>query len=478
MTDQLLFNGINGETGEYLIPPVKPATMAAAITGAPRDREEERALRNWWERYISPDARRNHGAVEGTDYKDLASSGWGVIFPYNVDPQIREALQPLLNWRREQAGDLFKECTGGDGYVYKPSAGFYESKLDFLRKHKAGPGAAEPEKVPYYLLLVGTPEQIPYRFQSQLDVQYAVGRIHFDDIADYSNYANSVVKAEKNKPALAKEAAFFGVANPGDPATSMSLEQLVSPLAAEIAERQKDWKFNKVLKEEATKTNLARLFGDQPPSLLFTASHGMGFPNGHPLQRSDQGAILCQDWPGIRQWRRPIPKDFYLAADDIENHANVFGLIAFFFACYGAGTPKMDEFAKQAFKTPTEIAPESFVAKLPQRLLGHPQGGALAIIGHVERAWGYSFSWDNAGAQRAVFITVLKRLMDGYPIGYAFEQFNERYAELSTDLTTTLEDIDAGKRVDPIELTGLWTANNDARNYIILGDPAVRLMTK
>ena len=34
-----------------------------------------------------------------------------------------------------------------------------ESKDDWLAKHGMGHGDAEPEKVPYYLLLVGGPER-------------------------------------------------------------------------------------------------------------------------------------------------------------------------------------------------------------------------------------------------------------------------------------------------------------------------------
>ncbi len=464
---RLVLNGVNGATGKYLMPALTARDVSAVARGEPPPEDcHLRDLKRWHE-YTSRD---QMGPVEGVDAKQLAEAGWGVIFATGVDPAIREALGPLLEHRRQQAGRrhqrYYREL------VYQPA----ETKPGFLARYGTGPGPADPRKVPYYLLIVGSPTAIPFRFQYQLDVQYAVGRIDFETPEQYARYAESVVEVETAGGELPRRITFFGVKNADDTATELSHDHLVRPLARALAEDARGWKIKQVLGEKATKKQLLKLLGGKKtPALLFTASHGVGFANGHKRQIGHQGALLCQDWPGPRAGGGKVSQDVYLAGEDIVDGARPLGLIAFHFACYAGGTPEHDYFAQRAFRQPARIAPHDFVASLPRRLLGHPRGGALAVVAHVERSWTYSFLWPRAGEQVQVYESLLKRLLDGHPVGSAMEFFNQRYAELASDLADELEGIGHGKTPDDQLLAGLWTANNDARSFVVLGDPAVRL---
>ena len=473
--NNLCFNGVNGATGGYLLEPMSATQVVSIALGETIDSRQRKDLRRW----TDIQTEHNFEAVAGIDPCKLEETGWGVIFAHNADPAIREALSPLLDLRKTQAsikdGAWYKEFKGAEGYRYG------ESNRDFLARHgvEASQPADPARGVPYYLLIVGSPEDIPFRFQYLLDVQYAVGRIWFETLDEYSQYARSVVAAETGKAVVGRKATFFGVQNADDPATFLSSTEMVKPLAvrmpARLAERESPaWDVSSFLGALATKDQLSKtLQGKDVPSLLFTASHGMGFPNGDPRQLAHQGALLCQDWPGPRAWNRAIPESHYFSADDVPGDANLQGLIAFHFACYGAGTPELDDFAHNNPRIPRQIAPKPFIAKLPRKLLAQ---GALAVVGHVERAWGYSFYWNRIGSQLQTFESTLYEVMEGKPIGRALEFFNTRYAALATELSTEIEEINKyGKQLDEQLLAGSWTAHNDARSYVILGDPAVRL---
>ncbi|MGD9147500.1 MAG: hypothetical protein PVI80_18170, partial [Anaerolineae bacterium] len=439
-----------------------------------------KVLAQWIARVRSPFAMR--AVVEGVDPTDLAQAGWGIIFAHEDPragtkvPAIKEALQPLLDLRQSQAGAHFKVYEGEDGY--RPN----ETASRFVARHGARVSdPADPQKVPYYLLILGSPEEIPFHFQYQLDVQYAVGRIDFgDDMDAYANYARSIVTAETEGANRAPRVTFFGVSNPGDRATKLSAEHLVDPLHKQIGERYGgQWQVDAVLREEAKKAKLLRLLGGaETPALLFAACHGIEFPKeaAESRQAKYQGALLCQEWPGPGVHRGEIPRDHYLAGDDLGGDADLQGLIAFFFACYSAGTPRFDEYTKQAFLERRQtITERPFVAALPKSMLGLSKG-ALAVVGHVERAWGLSYLGDRQSRQIAVFASAVERLLKGHPIGSAMEFFNGRYAALSTELTAAIQKAERWDTpLDPYELAQMWTANNDARGYIVVGDPAVRL---
>jgi hypothetical protein len=401
--------------------------------------------------------------------------------------------------------DRYQEFTGYRGY--RPE----ETKQQFLARHKVAAGnPANPDRgVPYYLLIVADPRTIPYRLQYELDIEYAVGRLWFEapeggpDLDAFHRYAGNVVAVENSTAPLPRRAAFFGVRNEGlAEATQLSADYLIKPLVAKLTQLQEErkqqglppnWGITDVPFVEASRANLGCFLGGaETPALLFTASHGMVFDRGDSRQLADQGALLCQDWPGRDAWgNKPIPREFYFAASDVPDQANLQGLITFHYACYGAGTPHLDDYpyaeafaregglAANAIRERRPIADYPFVARLPQRLLSVPGGGALAVISHVERAWACAFfSWDVARAQTQVFESALRTLMEGGRVGEGTEYINQRYAAVAGTLAKKLEDIRYDRQLDEAfarELTNDWTAYNDAGAYVVVGDPAVKL---
>jgi hypothetical protein len=255
----------------------------------------------------------------------------------------------------------------------------------------------------------------------------------------------------------------------------LSSEHLIKPLHNHVLNRSSEeelgWESTLVQPDDALKENLQSILGGtHAPAIFFSASHGIGWPYNHELQYSTQGALVCQDWRRFDAQEFPTLKHILTAAE-IPDTANLLGSMIFPFACFGLGTPYKDEFAIAKNLQRSRLAPRPFLSALPLRLLGHPNGGALAVIGHVERAWPHSFSWGELKSTTGAFESLLTNLMDGMPVGLAMDRMNLRYAEIATTLADSLKEL----AFDPEFISAFWTANNDARGYAILGDPAARL---
>ena len=398
------------------------------------------------------------------DPNNLQKAGWGVVFPGNKDcTPLKAALKDLLDLRQTQTGALFKIFEGAEGYQPGDTAEKWLRRAPRRLELKT----VDPTKgVPYYILIVGTPDEIPFDFQFKLDSYFAVGRLQFATLDEYTAYAQKVKAAETLKSG--KTVGIVATRHAADGATQSLHDFVALPLSKSAAEQG----FNvlPLLNGQATKTNILELLSGQrggQPALLFTGSHGVRFDMTDLEQTLKQGALLCDNFPNIGT---PALPEHFIAEKDLGS-LTFAPMIHFFFACYSAGCPMNDTYDHLPGGSERQLMAAATVAKLPQGMLSR---GALAVIGHVDRAWTSSFM--GAGQpQIQDFQFVVEQLLAGFRIGQAMDAFNQRWAVLSINLSDVIKNRQVPDQVSDDELIAAWKARNDARNYVVLGDPAVRL---
>lgn len=443
--DTIYFNGIDGDSGEYWI--------------APRSIDDLRVL--------APHLRvppRQRKLSRHQDPTRLADVGWGVVLPVGIDDDRSAALRPLIEQRSRQLG--------------RPAARFEvhpkESWPDFRERYGLGPGTLGSTQRPYHLLIVARPDEISFDFQSGMAGAHSVGRLDFRSVADLEAHIDALLKYERKAvPDSIRRAALLGIAHLDDPLTQSAVENLVKELDSVVPRDHPDWQIETHLRRAPDKAQILRLLSaEQRPSVLFTAGHGIGFKADRPRHESQQGALLCADFPGTTHWgsKRPLSDDVLLSASDIAPHWNLQGWVGCLFACYSAGT---SEHGLYSLTSEDRKAHRSHVSLLPQKLLAR---GALGVIGHVGIALEQSYLWYSAGPQISTFRGLLQDIMAGDPIGHAMDHLQSRQMELANDWG--IQSKKAMRSDDPKALFArlrAWSTFEDARHYILLGDPAARL---
>jgi hypothetical protein len=447
--------------------------------------------------------------ADDTGKDDPVDHGWLLVVPDDDEGRrISAALAPLVERRvgadRPVPGPVKPE----DAVCYFPASAKREPALgdwvlDQIINRSWKPGADQP----FYVLVAASPDKIPFDVDYQIAGGSRVGRLAFANVDDYATYARKVVAWER-----ADDAANGGERGPVgvfatdhgslDP-TRQSRKFLAGGLLDVLATTQPSLRPTAHLGDEASlATLMGMLRGEAPgftgPRLLFSATHGLAVSGSTAAEKRDrllrQGGICCQ--------HSIFTDDEILTADRLGGGALLAGGIWAMFACFGAGTPAASDFF-EVIGDATLLGFHDggpFLAALPASLLANPDG-PLAVIGHLDPGFETSISnQGGAGGERSgKLIATLVELLGGGRAGVAMGPIVRMADSFRIMIMKSTEAVrkELGLPVGapPLELGQklLGTEStpaaremgsklvdraltlNDFRNFVILGDPAVRL---
>ncbi|XYH99304.1 hypothetical protein ACMHYB_05900 [Sorangium sp. So ce1128] len=425
------------------------------------------------------------------DPNDLTLQRWAVVAPRGREGnQLLEAVAPLIRLREaEQRAPVT---------IYRVPPDMDAREALAWRESECWRDDVPEDEWPYYLLLLGDLHDVSLELQHTLASGALVGRVHFEhagelDLDSYAAYAQKVARyaREGSTPEPSPDMLFF-TAPDGSTATHAGDTKLVAPSLAAVQEGKDKGRFPVAAVRgigAETADELLAAGASGRPSVLLSVSHGLGPPRrgfrSEEEQQRRQGALL-------------LGRGEVLDAERLRGQRFLPGGLWFCLACFGAGTPSasayhawLSQLAKEgAYGGKAELVLQGlpapghrpFVAAMPQAALANPEG-PLAVIGHMDLAWTYSFSSasDPSESRKSRILSALQVMARGSRAGVALGTLLQSYGE-ANDILMASYQIEASARADGrpdptdrVDRAHLWMLRNDLRGYVLLGDPAARL---
>lgn len=422
------------------------------------------------------------------DWKDWRqpSVGWGVVLPEREGFSAADlaagvdAPAPI----RKLIAERGKQVTWKIPiFRYRGSAPSAE-RFSFLRNLAAasdllavGSGfGTDANKLPKYLLLVGSPSEIPWQLQYILSTQRGIGRLDLADENGLGRYVDALLSEWNGAAANPKRAVVWSVEHDTSDITALMRrlvakkihEQLVADNdIGEIGARFLDGKTNT---EQATRGALTAALAGDRPALVVTTSHGRTGPLEDPVaMKAHLGLLVDQDF-------KDLDPTELLAAWQPD------GAIWYSHACCSAGASERSSFAglfekgSAAEVLLTAIAKLGDVsAPLPRSLLA-AEKPLRAFVGHVEP----TFDWTLRNPENAQPLTdALQRsiypgLFLGEPVGLAFNRWQQQAGGFNRLAQELRDRFNSGEELEKNDLFPRL-AWRDVESTVILGDPTAVL---
>lgn len=403
--------------------------------------------------------------------------GWGLLLPENesLTPQERAAAvdapdpirdllttrpdAPVLRYRADRVGFLTAYYANGASRQISLSS--------------AGNRGIAPGRLPYYLLICGSPKVIPWRLQYLLNQSCYVGRLDLDPPA-LENYIRALKSNWADMDSRADQPLVWAVDHSDADITHLMRRVIADPVAAKLQADQ-DWgaKVTTCAGDTATLNHLTTALAAKQPALIVTTSHGMTGPHQDPALMAAQLGFP------VDQQHALVTADALLAAWEPR------GAIWYAHACCSAGSDESSSYvdlldaASPVLRTLQAVAAlGSQSAPLPQRLLGAAKP-LRAFIGHVEPTFDWTLRQPQTG--QVLTRTITEALYDHLyqrkrePIAMAFADCYKHVGELLSiweSAHQAVANVDAAIREGAryTALVAQLTAF-DRRSMVILGDP-------
>lgn len=455
-----------------------PALLQAnAWCGAPARGELSDSSLNWAGRRDVPHVPKQFLAAPKVDMDNWADAqvGWGVVAPdrdldakdkatgRDLPEPIRRLLAargnaPIFRYRPELREGRLRRY-GNDGVASDPS----------LR----GTRGLGLNAVPRYLLIVGSPAEIPWNFQYRLQTDAFVGRLDLDD-SGLSRYVDALIGGWAGAKRSVKHPLVWAVdRGQGDITHLMRMTISEKFRAAFAADEEFEGADCFRSDDKATHAELLKALSNRQPAFVLTSSHGATFPLDDALAMRRQIGLLVDNENAVL--------NFASAVDAWKPT----GAIWYAHACCSAGSDAKSKFEglvgseSSLGRTLSAIAKTgACTAPLPAALLGgaNPLG---AFIGHVEP----TFDWTLRDPATGQVVTdhimgALYRELHKAKrptVGRALSYYFGAVAGLMQDYADAMDEVDAHgidalKRARRAKLFAM-----DRLAMVLLGDPTVRL---
>jgi hypothetical protein len=416
-------------------------------------------------------------AVDLADWQHPAV-GWGVVLPDRDDVPAADKASGA------DAPEAIRALLAARGHApvlrYHPllrneKLRRYDSKGRASDLSYAGARGTAPNAIPRYLLIVGSPVEIPWNAQYRMQTEAFVGRLDLDP-AGLERYVECLL-ANWEDAAIDTRRPVLWAADHGFPDITRLMRRCIADCIHERLVQDPDHEFDMaggfLSDEMGTQKALSAALVARHPAFVLTSSHGATFP------LDDPAAMAAQLGVPIDHNRTVL--DIAQLTHDWSSH----GAIWYAHACCSAGADAESKFEgivgsdSTLGKTLAGIAEVgACTAPLPRRLLGgsHP---LRAFIGHVEPTFDWTLRDPITGQVTTHHVVDMLynqlHLANRPPVGLALSTYFRAVAGLLQDYLSALDAVDehqpnAQQRARRAKLLAF-----DRLAMVLLGDPTVRL---